>query len=178
MGRALLSVLLCFWAYGCSVAPPPSWHLMLAHDRDGDVTAGSPEHVASAVRNGCQIRIAWGARRIADATQTVEHVADAVWISVHNGTRIRAQVDGFMSNLAVLGEPLAEHPRFERFGGTSNAVLWRATLSNDGQFNAIWYGANDGQLKFRAPQRHPMRWYADCAARQSEPLYPAVARPS
>lgn len=94
------------------------------------------------------------------------------WISVLNGNQIRANVDGFMSNLAVLGEPPENHPRMERFGGTQKAVMWRATLHSDGRFDAIWYGGADGELKVRMPQRHPMRWFADCEPAPAAPLYP------
>lgn len=172
MFRVVLAFLLTGLFASCAQSPTRTWHLMLAHDQEGTVEQGATSRVAAAVRDGCQLRIAWGARRKADPTQTVEHVADALWVTVRNGNQVQAQVEGFMANLSVLGEPQAEHPRFERFGGTQNVVMWRAILSSDGNFDAIWYGANDGQLKFRAPQRHPMRWYSDCVPDQAAVLYP------
>ena len=158
----------------CSTQSENGWHLLLAHDSEGTVTEGAAEQVAHAVRRGCVVRSAWGARRRADPAQTVEHVAEATWISVRNGNQLQAQLDGFMSNLQALGQPAEKHPRLDRFGGTEQAVLWKALLSNDGRFDAIWYGAADGTLKVRIPQRHPMRWFADCDGTPSSPLYPAA----
>ncbi|MEO1574513.1 MAG: hypothetical protein AAFU65_06085 [Pseudomonadota bacterium] len=172
MFRLILIALLAVPALGCATMTPNTWNLALAHDRDGNVTQGDVVNIANAVRRGCRVRIAWGARRAADPSRTIEHVADATWISVVNEELIRAEVDGFMANLAVLGEPSEDHPRMARFGGTEKAVLWRATLSSDGRFDAIWYGATDGELKVRIPQRQPMRWYADCAPGTAPPLYP------
>lgn len=157
---------------GCATSSTQRWHLKLAHDREGQVLAGNIAELATAIRSGCRIRIAWGARRRNNPEQTIEHVADALWVSLRNGNVVEAQVEGFLSNLAVLGESSAEHSRYERFGGTENVILWRAELTTDGTFDAIWYGAVDGKLKFRAPQRHPMRWFADCESRAAAPLYP------
>ncbi|MEL7296936.1 MAG: hypothetical protein AAGJ86_04690 [Pseudomonadota bacterium] len=159
----------------CSTQSQNGWHLLLAHDSDGTVSEGAAEQVANAVRHGCVVRIAWGARRLADPSQTVEHVAEATWISVRNGDQLQAQLDGFMSNLHALGAPAEQHPRLDRFGGSEQAILWRALLSNDGHFDAIWYGSVDGALKARIPQQHPMRWYADCDGKAAMPLYPVSA---
>jgi len=122
----LLAVYLILFV-GC--APEPQWHLKLAHSEDGEVQSGSKAELIGAIRNGCQVRVAWGARRAADPNMTIEHIAIPGWISVRNSNDVEVQLDGFMSNLAVLGEPPEDHPRRERFGGTEKAVSWRANLN-------------------------------------------------
>jgi len=168
----LLAVYLILFV-GC--APEPQWHLKLAHSEDGEVQSGSKAELIGAIRNGCQVRVAWGARRAADPNMTIEHIAIPGWISVRNSNDVEVQLDGFMSNLAVLGEPPEDHPRRERFGGTEKAVSWRANLKTDGSFEAIWYYAHTGELVERVPQTHPMKWFADCRNYNSTPLYPLKA---
>lgn len=168
--KLLLLTVFSIVVTGC--APEPKWHLKLAHTAEGDVLSGSKEELIGAIRNGCQIRVAWGARRAVDPNMTIEHIATPGWISVRNGDAVEVQLDGFMTNLAVLGEPPEDHPRRERFGGTEKAVSWRANLKTDGSFDAVWYYADTGELVERVPQTHPMKWFADCANKASQPLYP------
>ncbi|MEL7312582.1 MAG: hypothetical protein AAFN07_13805 [Pseudomonadota bacterium] len=168
-----LSVLLLF--QGCTATSDlvPSWHLQLAHDANGNVTDGSEQNLVATIRAGCQIRVAWGARRRADPQRTIEHSAEPQWISVRDGQSVAAQIGGFTPNLSVFGEDPASHPRFERFGGTETLVEWRADIATDGSFNAVWYQPHSGTFVERVPQQHPMRWYADCVAISEAPLYPS-----
>ena len=144
---------------------------MLSHGSDGRVEQGSITDLVAAIRSGCQIRVAWGARRAEDPSRTIEHVAEPVWVSVRNGESVEVQLDDFLINLAVLGEPSEDHPRRAQFGGTERAVKWRANLKTDGTFNAVWYYPHSGELIYRAPQRHPMKWFADCSPGRPAPLY-------
>lgn len=170
---------LCLAAIICLAACAPkthNWNLMLSHTSSGDVTSGSLEELTNAVRSGCQIRVAWGARRAANPNFTIEHVADIQWISVFEGRAVNAQIGGMFANQTVLGNSAEDHPRFERFGGTQEAVKWSAEISTSGSFNAIWYKPHNGQLVERVPQNHPMRWYADCVPAHTEPLYPPAQK--
>ncbi|MEL7025518.1 MAG: hypothetical protein AAGL69_17410 [Pseudomonadota bacterium] len=159
---------------GCVASPPTNsrWHLQLAHDASGEIVDGSVARLIDSVRSGCDLRVAWGARRRVDPTRTIEHSATPLWISVRDSNTLSAQIGGFTPNLSVLGENPDEHPRFERFGGTETLVEWRADISIDGTFNAVWFRPHTGELIERVPQRHPMRWFADCEAGPSDPLFP------
>jgi len=170
--RAAALFIPCILAIACAPAKPVEiiqlsspWHLMLAHDKDGNVQDGSVANVVNTVRNGCQHRIAWGGA----GRRTVEHVADVKWITVHNDVELKAQIGDFIFNQEFLGE---DFPRAEPFGGTDEIVQWRATLKPDGSFNAIWYKPHSGALVTRRPQTYPMKWYADCDPGVAAPLYP------
>ncbi|MEM1105089.1 MAG: hypothetical protein AAGH87_01770 [Pseudomonadota bacterium] len=156
----------------CAQTQVSPWHLKLSHTAEGVVTAGSRSDLIDAVRNGCQLRIAWGARRRSDPNRTIEHVAEPVWVSVRDGAGVEVQLDAFMINLAVLGEPPGDHPARDRFGGTERAVSWRANLHSDGRFDAVWFDAATGDFIARVPQRHPMRWFANCPAAPAAALFP------
>ncbi|MEM1036981.1 MAG: hypothetical protein AAGI14_09515 [Pseudomonadota bacterium] len=163
---------------GCetSQSQASSWHLMLSHDRDGAVKAGSERNIVDAVRSGCQIRIAWGGGRADPPRRSIEHVADVKWITVRNGERVSAQIGDFLINLVALGDPPEDHPRREEFGGTQEVVHWRATLMADGSFDAVWFKPHSGEFITRRPQNHPMKWFADCRPGSPEPLY-QIAEP-
>ncbi|MEP3226535.1 MAG: hypothetical protein ABJO01_11210 [Parasphingorhabdus sp.] len=142
--------------------------MLLAHDADGKVGQGDRQHIVNAVRQGCRIRIAWGSK---GATRTIEHIAEPMWIAIRDSSDIEAQIGDFMINLNALGDPPSDHPRRERFGGVDKVVKWRASLKPDGTFNAVWYYPHDGEFISRVPQRHPMKWFADCKPEAAEALF-------
>jgi len=151
------------------------WRLMLSHDREGVVRQGSKDRIIAAVRSGCQIRIAWGGGRADPPRRSVEHVANVNWITVRNEAQVRAQIGNLQANLTTLGEPIEDHPNRAEFGGTHEVVEWRATLSTDGSFDAVWFAPHSGEFVARVPQQHPMKWYADCEPNGDiEPLYSIV----
>lgn len=147
---------------------------MLAHDSEGNVSEGSAEQITNAVRQGCRIRVAWGNKRIADPTRSIEHIAEPLWISIVDDDKIHVHIGGLLPNHTVLGEPIADHPRYERFGGTQKVVMWRALLKTDGSFDAIWFYPHSGELIERVPQNHPMKWFSDCLPGNSDPLYSVI----
>ncbi len=150
-----------------------TWHMLLSHDRTGQIEAGSKLQVINAVRNGCRLRVAWGSRRTSHPISSIEHVSEVSWISVRNQEFIKAQIGGLITNLEALGNFSENHPRLERFGGTEQVVEWWATLSTDGSFDAVWFAPHSGQFIARIPQRHPMKWYSDCRPSEAAgPLFP------
>lgn len=140
------------------------WHLQLSHSANGDVLRGSHANLINSIRSGCEIRVAWGARRKADPQRTIEHIATPLWVAVRDGMQVEVQLDDFLINLPVLGEPETDHTRRAQFGGTSEVVMWRANLKTDGSFDAVWFKPHSGEFVYRAPQQHPMKWFSDCAA--------------
>lgn len=164
-------ILVLFGFLGSCGPHESNWHLALKHNSQGTVEQGSVGELISAVRLGCDLRIAWGARRRADSTRTIEHIATPVWVAVRDGESVEVQLDDFLINLSVLGEPAVEHPERDRFGGTDRAVMWRANLKTDGTFEAVWYDAASGDFITRVPQRHPMSWFVDCQPGAADPLY-------
>lgn len=156
---------------GCDTTAADAWTLALAHTEEGVPLDGSLDALVGAIRRGCPVRVAWGTRRRADPGRTIEHASDPVWLSVPDGASVTAQLGDVLINLPVVGEPEEDHPARAPFGGTARAVFWRANLSTDGTFDAIWYDRGTGELINRVPQRHRMRWYVQCAPGEGEPLF-------
>lgn len=92
---------------------------------------------------------------------------------MRDSENVEVQIGDFLINHSVLGEPAIEHPGRERFGGTDKAVKWRANLKTDGTFDAVWYFEHSGDFITRVPQRHHMKWFADCKPGQAAPLFGA-----
>jgi len=67
------------------------WQLVFRNGPDGETISGSKSELLEAVRNGYPIRMGWGIRRASDTTKSVEHVADAVFMTIANGTEVFAQ---------------------------------------------------------------------------------------
>ncbi|MEO1657409.1 MAG: hypothetical protein AAFR65_06780 [Pseudomonadota bacterium] len=155
----------------CDAGSP--WQLKLAHTAEGEVTAGSEAALIDAIRGGCDLKVAWGARRLADPQRTIEHASRPLWVAVRDGETVEVQLGDYLINLSVLGEPNEAHLQRERFGGTEQVVFWRANLRTDGTFDAVWYAPHSGEFIERVPQRHPMRWYANCGTTDTPPLYPS-----
>lgn len=169
-GRYIGLVLTTVMVAGCANSNAVDT-IALRHDAQGDVVSGSVENLIRSIRSGCDIKVGWGARRATDPQSTIEHLASPVWISVRNGNAVEVQLSDFLINLPVLGEPDTDHPRRERFGGTSRVVMWRANLKTDGSFDAVWYDPVTGELITRVPQNHPMTWFSSCAGVSPQPLF-------
>ncbi len=71
----------------CQSSTPTSagWQLVYKNDANGQAIYGKKEQLLDAVRLGYPIRIGWGSSR-------VEHVADADFLTIFNGTEVFAQI--------------------------------------------------------------------------------------
>ena len=85
--RLLLCILTLFTLIHCQ--PPNSsnsgWQLVYKNDAIGKAVFGDKAQLLDAVRLGYSIRIGWGSTR-------VEHVADADFLTIFNGTEVFAQI--------------------------------------------------------------------------------------
>ena len=146
-----------------------NWRIVYSADREGAVQQGSIDDLFSVIRQGCDIKIAWGGQRRGDPSLTIEHVAEPLWISALDGRKVQARIGGHAANLAFLGTPSPENDRTTAFGGREQVVRWQAEVSTEGDFDAVWYNAVTGELAARRPQRHAMRWISNCAPSSNTP---------
>lgn len=68
------------------------WQLVFRNGKNGQVILGSKEKLIEAVRSGYSIRVGWGGRRQTDTAKSVEHVADAQFLTVANSNEVFAQI--------------------------------------------------------------------------------------
>ncbi len=91
----VLSVLI----YGCvrstseqSKEFQTGWELVFRNGKNGEALFGSKQRLIEAVRSGYSIRVGWGGRRQSDTTKSVEHVADAQFLTIANAGEVFAQI--------------------------------------------------------------------------------------
>ena len=160
---------------GCQTLSPVAqdtstpWRIVYAADENGLVKTGSIDDLFSVIRQGCNIKIAWGGRRADDPSRSIEHVANPIWINARNGNHVEAMIGGHAWNLAFLGTPSPEDDRVLSFGGRDQVVRWQAEATTGGAFDAVWFNSVTGVLTARRPQRFAMRWIADCAPDSTTP---------
>ena len=138
----------------CPVARPaectPSWRLAYQHDTNGQPVAGSKDALFDAIRRGQPIRLSWGtavpARKIA-----VEHAAEPVFVTIMNGSEVVAQLPEHIAQQSYWD---AAQAKFENPG-----VLWRATMSTTGDFDAVWVHRGTGETVRRLPQKARVAWH-------------------
>lgn len=69
------------------------WQLVFKNDEQGKVISGNKKELRDAVRKGYPIRVGWGSRRSIDTTKSVEHFANASFLTIANSTEVFAQID-------------------------------------------------------------------------------------
>lgn len=80
------------------------WQLVFRNTKGGKVVFGSKERLIEAVRAGYSVRVGWGGRRQTDTTKSVEHVAEAQFLTIANSKEVFAQIQ------PIIGQ----HPGLEK----------------------------------------------------------------
>jgi len=73
------------------------WKLVYKHDKNGKPVFGEKDKLISIARKGYPIKIGWASRRRSDSTKSVEHIIDAEFFTIANGSEIFAQVKPFLA---------------------------------------------------------------------------------
>ncbi|NRB48625.1 MAG: hypothetical protein HRU41_13190 [Saprospiraceae bacterium] len=145
------------------------WQLVYRNGPDGEALAGEKADLLEAVRNGYPIRMGWGIRRPSDTTKSVEHVADAIFMTIANGTEVFAQSVQIIGQAPDLNGPdlkmrFREENQWVRMAGTngySTSLMTnfiQDTLVNygqDRQAGTSWY-VNYGILPPPTTKAHPL----------------------
>ncbi len=76
----------------CISASAQQWQLIYHNDKDGMAINGDIETLKSAVRSGQEIRIGWGFQHPTIKNISVEHVADASFLTIQSDSIIHAQI--------------------------------------------------------------------------------------
>lgn len=92
--KLLSIVFILLVSSACSLKVPDSetWQLVYRNDAEGRSVFGDKAELLNAVRNGLPIRVGFGGRSQMDTTRSVEHVADAQFLSILDGNEVFAQI--------------------------------------------------------------------------------------
>ncbi|WP_395376805.1 hypothetical protein [Marinicella sp. W31] len=128
------------------------WQLVYKNNRDGEVIEGNKNALMDAVRQGSNLRIAWGVIHPTQKDRYVEHITDPVFVTIASGQHV------FVQTPEHIGQTSYWDTEFQDF--SSPQVVWRGLLSTTGRFMAVTYNRNTGETIRRAPQKAVMSWYA------------------
>ena len=70
------------------------WEIVYKHDENGNLINGDKSLLIEAVRLGYPIRVGFGRRSTNDTLLSIEHIADAEFLTIANGK------EGFAQNLS------------------------------------------------------------------------------
>ena len=120
----LLFLYSCVPQHGARVPEKQGWQLVFRNDAAGKTLIGDKNELLEAVRNGYPIRMGWGIRRSSDTTKSVEHVADAVFLTIANETEVFAQTVQIIGQAPDLNNPdlkmrFREQNKWVKMAGTN-----------------------------------------------------------
>ena len=128
------------------------WTMVYKSGLNGEVLSGSKDKLLAAIREGIPVRVGWGLDRSVDGeANSVEHVAEPVFVTIVDGTEIVAQLPEHVAQRSYWD---ASQAQFDE-----GAVMWRGLVSSTGSFDAIWVNRSTGEVIRRAPQRAVLNWY-------------------
>lgn len=134
----------------------PQWQLLYQHDRTGKPIQGSKDWLMDTIRRGEPIRIAWGLYHPEDATRSVEHATEPVFITITNQSEVSAQLPEHIAQVSYWNPDQAKF--------ADPAIMWRGLASTSGNFDAAWVNRATGEVIRRAPQQHQLTWYGNTTA--------------
>jgi len=87
------SLLYLLTFYSCTpTSTSQDWQLIYRHNGKGQMLAGNKADLIAAVRLGYPIRVGFGGRRKEEPYRSVEHVAEAQFLTVANSKEVFAQI--------------------------------------------------------------------------------------
>lgn len=123
MKNLIILTLIISLLSGCKKKPAKSefnkfdgWTLYYRNDSEGRTVFGNKQELIDAARMGFPIRIGFGNRRLNDSTKSVEHIADATFLTITNSNELFAQIQ------PIIGQ----RPNFE---GDSMKITFRENIN-------------------------------------------------
>ena len=121
-----------------------SWKLIYENDAQGNQVNGKIEELISAIKDGQEIRVAWG-------NKYVYHIADAAFITIMTDSVVTAQI-----------EPIyGQSPEFEGYSIQFKENLeWRLIAGSNGKSDAMTRNVITGEIVGHNARNRAFRWYA------------------
>ena len=128
------------------------WTLVYKNDYDGKTLFGSKDDLIYALRSGSPLRIGYGGHRQGDTLRSIEHIAEAQFVSIANSNEVFAQIATNIGQDPSLGEePLTmkfhEDRKFSMIACTNGTA---SSLSIDFKIDS---------LRTSNPSRRGFYWY-------------------
>ncbi len=130
-------------------AQTPAWTLVYQNDADGNVLKGDIQLLINAVRKGLPIRVAWGYQRPSDPGISVEHVADAAFLTIMSQKLVQAQI-----------EPIyGQRPMFDEEYMAFRDNFWITIANTNGKSVTAIRNFTTGELEDQSIRQSKFTWY-------------------
>ena len=125
------------------------WQVVYANDEDGNAIAGEISHLRAAVRLGYPIRVGWGYQRPNSESISVEHVAEAQFLTIMSQEHVLAQITPILGQLPVFDESLIRYR--ENF--------WMMIANTNGKATTATRDLETGKLINQEVSNRKFVWY-------------------
>ncbi len=149
---------------------PSGWKMVYRNGKDGEALAGNKEALIEAVRKGYEVRLGWGGRSSNDPSMSVEHVADAQFLTIKNGKDVYAQITPIISqnpNLASDTLGIVYRPN----------LLWASSKGTTGIADNLMYDRTLDKVAAQNKRASEVTWYVNYPAVSNDepasPLWPS-----
>lgn len=130
------------------------WKLVYRNDKNGKAVFGDKEELISIARKGHPLKIGWASRRRNDTTKSVEHIINAQFITIANGSELFAQVQPFLAQRPDLTS--------DTLSMTLIPVKSNWVLGTNGTISSINIDLGKDSIRTSPPKpfRYSLSWFA------------------
>ena len=160
--KTTIVCLICILSY-CNPLYAQKWEVALRIDKEAAVVEGSKSKLINAIRQGCDVKIAWGWH---NGEKSMEHISKPVWTAILNEEEVLFHIDpqvfGGIDWELLIGS----------FEGKDLKDEWRVIIDTNGSFDAVWYNRDTHEISRRIPQSHKMTWFVQgYEASEAQPFF-------
>jgi len=134
----------------CNPLAAQNWGVALRIDKEAQVVEGSKAKLINAIRQGCDVKIAWGWN---NGEKSMEHISEPIWTAILNEEEVLFHIDPQVFGGTDWGSLVGS------FEGKDLHDEWRVIIDTNGSFDAVWYNRANNEVTRRIPQSHKMTWF-------------------
>ena len=135
------------------ISPQTQWQIVYKNNSKGEKILGNKSTLIAAARMGYPIRLGFGGRRTTDTLKSVEHIADAAFISVINGKEVFAQINAYFGQTPHLD---ADTLRID----LKHENKWTLLIGTNGERSTLSKHFDDSKKEESKRGNRGATWYA------------------
>lgn len=131
-----------------------NWELVYKNNAKGEKIFGDKETLMNAVRRGYPVRIGFGGRRTTDTLKSIEHFADAEFLTIVNGKEVFAQINSIYGQRPNLE---ADTLRI----AVKHENMWTLIIGTNGERSTLSRHFDEEQTKESQQGNRSCNWYVN-----------------
>ncbi len=152
--KSTVIILIALTQISCNQKPSleSSWHIVFKNDAEGQTILGDKETLIDAARMGHPIRIGIGRRRKTDTLKSMEHIADAQFLSIVNGTELFGQISEILGQKPYLD---ADTVRID----LKHQNKWTMLVGTNGEISTLYREFRSEEIIESRQANRGVTWY-------------------